>query len=1209
MGFMTRTATELSLLGGFLLTVDGERRDVPARKVKALMCRLALDDAPLPRDHLSALLWPDSAPAAARHSLRQALTELRRALQDSALGLTVTAQEAALETYGGRIDVREFRRLAAAEEPESWARAMNLYRGTLLEGLDVRVDTFEEWLDDARRELALIAANLCRALADHHDDDPARAIAWTRRLLTLDPLDEAAHRDLMRSYIAAGQDGAAIRQFLHCRALLERELGIQPDAETVALYEALLTHRHAPAARPAMAAGAASVPAPPAPEPQGPAPRRLRPAVVLVCRLAVDAGDPELAEAARADQFQQLARLLRSYGGTVVAKVAGQAVCGFGLGPVRGTEADRACLAGAELANVLPGARVGVASGQVLFQPEDGSLAGQAVSEAQDLAAQAAPGQCLPSDAVRQACRYAGHDRDAPLVGRAMEVRQFVALLDASRDGGYGAALLLRGEAGIGKTRLVQEYAALAAREGFAVHVSQAYDFGSARGQDAIAQLVRSLLGGDVSADAIARRVGEADVPYLQAVLGVDPDPQLAEQLGALAPLERLRRSSRALRGLLRVAARDGGLVLVVDDLHWADRLTLAVLPPLASAAAELPVVLVMTSRVAGEALDPEWRAAMGGAPLVTLDLRPLRESDASRLASAFGAGEAQLPDVVGRAGGNPLFIQQLVRAGRSAADLPHTIQALAVAQLDALPEPAHAQVRAASVLGQHFTLEALAATADEPPQLDPAVEAGLIVRGEEAWRFHHALIRDGIYRNLLASERRALHTRAASFFRSRSLELHAWHLDRADAPDAVPALVEAARDELEHYRLARARQLADRALERDPGNARAMLIQAQLDLMLGMTRKAAAGFRACLRSADADDVEAHALVGLGMAMNQLDDYARALEALEAAVTRNADDHAYQADAWLQLGNVLFPQGLTDECLRAHQASLDHAEQAGCTLRQARAEGGLGDAYYQQGAMITAFRHFDRCVQIGEAHGHASVVPPNLAMRGLTLTYQNRFADALRDGRRALELAERSSNVRHQLLAHNVLASAQAFHGEFDDGLWHAERTLELGRQIGSRRFVIDATSQLAHLSWAAGRLEDARRMLDAALSLLDASLMAFSGAYVRGLQALCAETARERYARLTEGERLLDDRAVSHCHLYFYFAAMEACLEAGDADRALRYAAALGDYTRREPLPFAEFFIRRAQVLAGSAEPPERERLIAEAESCGLGAGLRLLT
>src|SRR5690606_8234486 len=161
----------------------------------------------------------------------------------------------------------------------------------------------------------------------------------------------------------------------------------------------------------------------------------------------------------------------------------------------------------------------------------------------------------------------------------------------------------------------------------------------------------------------------------------------------------------------------------------------------------------------------------------------------------------------------------------RSGKGLPHSIQSLAVAQLEALPEPVQRQVRAASVLGQHFTPAALEVTAGEAPNLDPAVEAGLIARGGTEWRFHPALIRDGIYHTVLSSERRALHARAAEHFRDTSPSLHAQHLDLADAPEAVPALLRAATDESEHYRLSRASQLVKRALARAPRNARAMLI------------------------------------------------------------------------------------------------------------------------------------------------------------------------------------------------------------------------------------------------------------------------------------------------------------------------------------------------------------------------------------------------
>jgi tetratricopeptide (TPR) repeat protein len=277
-------------------------------------------------------------------------------------------------------------------------------------------------------------------------------------------------------------------------------------------------------------------------------------------------------------------------------------------------------------------------------------------------------------------------------------------------------------------------------------------------------------------------------------------------------------------------------------------------------------------------------------------------------------------------------------------------------------------------------------------------------------------------------------------------------------------------------------------------------------------------------------------------------------------------------------------------------------------LRQARAEGGLGDAYYQQGAMLTAFEHYDRCVQLGEAHRHPSVVPANLAMRALTLQYQNCLAEAVADCERAIDLAGRSANVRHQLLAHNVLAGVETFRGRPEAGLDHARQTLALSRRIGSRRFALDALSQIAHLSWVAGRIPQAREALEEADGLLDATMSAFGGAYVRGLQAACAEDAAARDTFLHEGERLLGRHAVSHCHVYFYMTAIEIGLISGNAEQVLRFAAALERYTAKEPLPFTDIFIRRARCLVAD-DADERESLVAQARAAGLGTGLRLLT
>jgi tetratricopeptide (TPR) repeat protein len=224
--------------------------------------------------------------------------------------------------------------------------------------------------------------------------------------------------------------------------------------------------------------------------------------------------------------------------------------------------------------------------------------------------------------------------------------------------------------------------------------------------------------------------------------------------------------------------------------------------------------------------------------------------------------------------------------------------------------------------------------------------------------------------------------------------------------------------------------------------------------------------------------------------------------------------------------------------------------------------------------------------------------------------YQNRLAEALADGHRALELARQASNLRHELLAHNVLTSIACFSGDFAGGLEHARRTLELGRAMGSRRFLVDGHTQLAHLLWGLGRVDEAGAALRAAVAALEPDLLAFGGAYVYGMQALCASSAAERHRHLEAGERLLAASAVSHCHLYFYCAAMEACLEHGEHDAALHYASGLEAYTAGEPLPFAEFFVRRARALAddGPMAGSERAALVDLADRAGLGVGRRLL-
>src|SRR5262245_15637388 len=245
----------LTLLGGFQARLDpGPNLTLPTRKTQALLAYLAL---PLgqahPRDKLAALLWGGIRVESARASLRQALFAIRRAFADAEGELLrQDADTLALVTGAVDVDVEAFERLVADGAPETLARAAALYRGDLLSGFALDEAPFEEWLLGERerlRELAL--EGLAKLLAQQRRTNATEAAVVTAlRLLTLDPLQESVHRILMRLYAEQGRRGAALRQYQQCVAVLQRELGIEPETETKQLYQELLRKR-----RPRVAVG------------------------------------------------------------------------------------------------------------------------------------------------------------------------------------------------------------------------------------------------------------------------------------------------------------------------------------------------------------------------------------------------------------------------------------------------------------------------------------------------------------------------------------------------------------------------------------------------------------------------------------------------------------------------------------------------------------------------------------------------------------------------------------------------------------------------------------------------------------------------------------------------------------------------------------------------------------------------------------------
>src|SRR5262245_1098938 len=228
----------LTLLGGFEVRLDDQIVDLSMKKGQALLAYLSTPTGrPHPRDKLAALLWGEVTEPAARARLRQALFVLRRGLGEPS-PLRMEDETVALDRDQAATDVEEFERCAIAGTRAGLERAAVLYRGELLEGLALMEPTFEEWLVGERRRLrerALVV--LDKLLALQRDAGSLETAAETAlRLVALDPVQEHAHRTLMRLHAQLGRRPAALRHYQIRVSALQRELRAEPRAEAKPLY-------------------------------------------------------------------------------------------------------------------------------------------------------------------------------------------------------------------------------------------------------------------------------------------------------------------------------------------------------------------------------------------------------------------------------------------------------------------------------------------------------------------------------------------------------------------------------------------------------------------------------------------------------------------------------------------------------------------------------------------------------------------------------------------------------------------------------------------------------------------------------------------------------------------------------------------------------------------------------------------------------------
>lgn len=803
---------------------------------------------------------------------------------------------------------------------------------------------------------------------------------------------------------------------------------------------------------------------------------------------------------------------------------------------------------------------------------------------------------------LRSAEEAAAQRTRTPFVGRGAEFAQFASIMQTCLGNEHGQVIYIRGEPGIGKTRLAEEFARMANLQGIACHKGLVLDFGVGKGEDAIRTLVRSLLdiprGSGKGNRQIAADTAFADGPlapdqrvYLNDLLYLPQPDELRALYDALDNDVRNRAKQKVVTDLLKDKANRQSLMVVVEDLHWADRLTLAYLAAIAVTIRDCPALLLMTSRIEGDPLDAEWRSTAGGALLMTFDLGPLRDTEAEEMAVGHTDITSRfMRSCFERSGGNPLFLEHLLRsAADSTEELPTSLQTLIAAQVDRLDALDKRAARAAAVLGQRFHKDALRALIETPDyDCQPLVKHQLVRPDGDAYLFSHSLVQEAVLSALLRKERRALHGRAAQWYAERDATLHAQHLDRAEDPNAARAYLEAARAQVALFHFARALDLVTRGVElacdQEGTHAALRELEGGVRLSLGDTREAIQAFEQAVTLATDPEERSRALIGVAHCLRDLGEYEEGLDVLE-----RAQDEAARLDLAARLseihhyrGNIHFLLYEHERCLAEQKIALDLARRSGSAELEAHAYAGLARASYAAGRMRTGSQYAkDGCLALCRREGLEQLAFTYMHMAGFGPFFDNDHESALKYYLGGVENAPAVGAHRSALIANAFAGEVYLERGELDTARQRSEESERLGQLIGERRYLPFVSSTLGLVLAAQDDRSRAAHELEQAWSRCDAHDKGFHGLILIGTIARVAMDPERRRWALKEGERIAAGICNGHARIRFFREAMEAVLDAEDWDEVERYARQFDEVTREEPLAYCDFFIARARALA----------------------------
>lgn len=1090
---------ELRVLGP-LEVVEGDlTRPMGGRRQRALLADLIVHaNRVVSVDRLIEDVWAGEPPATAHHALQVYVSRLRTALRDGdGIRIALRAPGYELDVDEDRLDLTRFehlvaegrRTLAEGRDEDAAARlraGLALWRGEPF--ADLGEETFLEPEISRLNDLRLAALE-DRIVADLSLGRHAEVLPELCLLLDEHPTRERLRTHLMLALYRSGRQAEALAAYDDAREALGEELGIDPGQDLQRLRQAILLQD------PALEWIPRTV------RRTGPVVRKLLSALVAVVRASGPAGaqpDPEALPAVLRRVEDRVRIAVERHGGTSVSTgPTGSFSTIFGVPVAHEDDALRAVRAGLDLRTdldrldatlgsdgvCLVDVRIAVATGEALTH-EGGSISpptGDVLNAAERLATGAGTAEILMDGATHRLVANAVRTRSltadtfrvlevtagipgyvprlrAPLVGRDLERGIVERALRDSVDAGSCRVVTILGEPGIGKSRLADEIAVSVAAEATVLR-GRCLSYGEGVTFSPIVEIVRRAI--DVS------EADTADV--VRSGLGAIVRPTSANALAELLRLPNAVPQPRqifvAVLDLLTALAAARPLVIILDDLQWAEPTLLDVIEHVA-ARMRAPALLLCVARPQLLERRPGWLDRVPGC--ATVEVASLTAVDAEAMVTAlFGppVPEGITATVVDIADGNPLYVEELVAmliddgiVSRAQdgwiqvrplpeAALPLGLKALLQARLEALPGQERTIVEIAAIEGKRFhtgTVLALAGAQLAPDDLRGAL-GGLLERdvirpdrplfaGERAFRFRHQLIRDAAYGRIPKARRADLHERLADRLESLggSAEpepILGYHLEQAYKLRAQ--LGEVGIESLGARAAAKLDAAGRRAGERGDDTAAANLLERAAALLpVGAARASLL--------LEASDVPLWAY---------RQSRARELATEAAAVARSIGERSLEVQA---------------ECTRSMAAlfgdptSPDRAELLTCCETAERILGDCGDDV-----------------------GLVRV----LLIRSQMLEEDCRFVDEVTTLRRAVELATRHGMRRHAAISRYLLAGAYCLGpGPVGDALVRCREILEADPDDPLLEFGV--TWRMAYLEAAAGRATGAQGLLEHAPAL-----------------------------------------------------------------------------------------------------------------------------